>query len=84
MIGLHDTKLHLLDQDFTLSRDEYWMVKKDKTSQSRLSPLTDFNAQKRYKLQKDITGTLRALPIIATFHRSATGSGLCALTKQNP
>jgi AAA15 family ATPase/GTPase len=42
---------HLLDQDL-LRRDEYWMVEKDKTGQSRLTPLTDFNVRKDLNLRK--------------------------------
>jgi hypothetical protein len=42
---------HLLDQEL-LRRDEYWMVEKDKTRQSRLTPLTDFKIRKDLNLRK--------------------------------
>lgn len=55
---------HLLDQEL-LRRDEYWMVEKDKTGQSRLTPLTDFNVRKDLNLRKGyLQGRFDALPII--------------------
>lgn len=55
---------HLLDQEL-LRRDEYWMVEKDKTGQSRLTPLTDFKIRKDLNLRKGyLQGRFDALPII--------------------
>ncbi len=55
---------HLLDQEL-LRRDEYWMVEKDRTSQSRLTPLTDFKIRKDLNLRKGyLQGRFDALPII--------------------
>jgi len=55
---------HLLDQEL-LRRDEYWMVEKSKTGQSRLTPLTDFKIRKDLNLRKGyLQGRFEALPII--------------------
>lgn len=66
---------HLLDQDL-LRRDEYWMVEKDKTSQSRLTPLTDFNVRKDLNLRKGyLQGRFDALPVIGDISSLATWLG---------
>jgi len=55
---------HLLDQEL-LRRDEYWMVEKDKSGQSRLTPLTDFKIRNDLNLRKGyLQGRFDALPII--------------------
>lgn len=55
---------HLLDQEL-LRRDEYWMVEKDKTGQSRLTPLTDFRIRNDLNLRKGyLQGRFDALPVI--------------------
>lgn len=55
---------HLLDQEL-LRRDEYWMVEKDKTGQSRLTPLTDFKIRKDLNLRKGyLQGRFDAVPIV--------------------
>jgi uncharacterized protein len=66
---------HLLDQDL-LRRDEYWMVEKDKTGQSRLTPLTDFNVRKDLNLRKGyLQGRFDALPIIGDISSLASWLG---------
>lgn len=66
---------HLLDQDL-LRRDEYWMVEKDKTGQSRLTPLTEFNVRKDLNLRKGyLQGRFDALPIIGDIASLATWLG---------
>jgi len=66
---------HLLDQDL-LRRDEYWMVEKDGTGQSRLTPLTDFNVRKDLNLRKGyLQGRFDALPIIGDISSLASWLG---------
>jgi len=66
---------HLLDQDL-LRRDEYWMVEKDKSGQSRLTPLTDFNVRKDLNLRKGyLQGRFDALPIIGDISSLASWLG---------
>ena len=55
---------HLLDQEL-LRRDEYWLVEKDSTGQSRLTPLTEFKIRNDLNLRKGyLQGRFDALPII--------------------
>ena len=55
---------HLLDQEL-LRRDEYWLVEKDPTGQSRLTPLTEFKIRNDLNLRKGyLQGRFDALPII--------------------
>ncbi|MEZ6086630.1 MAG: hypothetical protein R3C05_01080 [Pirellulaceae bacterium] len=66
---------HLLDQEL-LRRDEYWMVEKDKTGQSRLTPLTDFKIRNDLNLRKGyLQGRFDALPIIGDISSLATWLG---------
>ncbi len=59
-------EVQLLSQDL-LRRDEYWFVEKDKTQQSRLVSLSDFNIRNDLQVRKGyLQGRFGAIPILGS------------------